>query len=70
MSMLYKMLQVNRGTALLPRQTMMFASRVPDIPNQLYKDPNASKYQESRMLFFGKKSQDSQKVNVTKPKTI
>ena len=68
MSMLQKMLAQTR--TLLPMQRMLFASRVPKVPNQVYRDPNASKFQEARMLFFGKKSNETQKINATRPKTI
>lgn len=49
---------------------MSFSSRAPEIPSQMYSDPNASKYQESRMLFFGKKEDEKRKVDATRPKTI
>jgi len=69
MSMLFKMV-CKANTGLVPRQAMHFAGIVPDVPNQIFHNPNANKYQESRMLFFGKKLQDKQKVDATRPKSI
>jgi len=36
----------------------------------MYSNPNANKFQESRMLFFGKSNDPKSKINAARPKTI
>lgn len=55
---------------MVPTQRYMFSNRAPKVPSQIFRDPNASKVQEARMLFFGKKSNESGKIDASRPKTI
>lgn len=36
----------------------------------MYSNPNANKFQESRMLFFGNKNDPKAKIQAARPKTI
>ena len=69
MSLLSRM--VGARPALLQWQKAMFGANKDQVPTQVFRDLNANKYQESRMLFFGNKNLDS-KVGqrAARPKTI
>lgn len=43
---------------------------MPKVPSAVFRDPNANKYQESRMLFFGSTKNEGLKLKDAKPKTI
>jgi hypothetical protein len=49
----------------------MFGTKKDQVPTQVFRDLNANKYQESRMLFFGNKNLDSKVAQrAARPKTI
>lgn len=69
MSFLSRM--VGSRPALLQCQKAMFGTKKDQVPTQVFRDLNANKYQESRMLFFGNKNLDSKVAQrAARPKTI
>lgn len=55
--------------AMLQYSKMQFA-KMPKVPSNVFHDPNANKYQESRMLFFGSTKKEGLKMKEARPKTI